>query len=346
MWLRRRVGSTLAGEMATLAVPSQSDPSLDFQTLFRGARRQIRAGEGDVRQLCLELDGPPLYARSRLVTSHGALFVLGENVAGEDLKLRHESAQAMVAVHAPLRGSAVTTMDGLGGAITGRAGELQLFVSPNSHSTVYLRANVKNEAFRVALEPSLMRALASRHRELEPLAAHVDSGTPWCGKPSSGLPLERVRTEAREIMDSEHYGSLRPLFLESRALNWLAMALAAPNPSGAKRPPAREVERMHEARALLLSRIKNPPTLAEVATAVGTNDFTLKRNFKMVFGQPVCRYLLSVRLAEARRLLEETNDTIKEIASAVGYTHAHHFSTAFRRAYGARPAQHRASARR
>ena len=147
-------------------------------------------------------------------------------------------------------------------------------------------------------------------------------------------------------MASEHYGSVRPLFLESRALSWLAMAWAAPEASAAKRPAAREVERMHDARDLLLSRLKSPPTLAEVAVAVGTNDFALKRNFKAVFGQPVYSYLLGVRLAEARRLLEETNDTIKEIAAAVGYAHAHHFSTAFRRAYGSRPAQYRASARR
>ena len=86
---------------------------------------------------------------------------------------------------------------------------------------------------------------------------------------------------------------------------------------------------MRDARDLLLSRIKNPPTLAEAAMAVGTNDFALKRNFKAVLGQPVCSYLLGVRLAEARRLFEETNDTVKEIATAVGYAHAHHSSTAF-----------------
>ena len=346
MWLRQRAGSTLAGEMATLSEPAAADRAQDFHALFRAARREVSAGAGNVRQLRLELDGPPLQARSRLLTSHGVLFVLGENVAGEDLMLRHESAQPLVAVHAPLRGSAVTTMDGLGSSITERAGELQLFASPSSHSTVRLRAQVKNEAFRVALEPALVRTLAARHAELEPLATHVDSGMPFCGKPSNGLPLERLRTEALEIMDSEHYGSLRPLFLESRALSWLAMALAAPSAAEGRRPPSCEVARMHDARELLLSRLESPPSLAEVAMAVGTNDFALKRNFKAVFGQPVYGYLLGVRLAEARRLLEETNDSVKEIAIAVGYAHAHHFSTAFRRAYGTAPGQYRATARR
>jgi len=345
MWPRERLGSTLSGEMATRSELSAAERAHDIHALFRSARRQVSARAGNVHQLWLELDGPPLEARSCLLTSQGVLFVLGQNVAEEDLVLRHEGAKPIVAVHAPLRGSAVTTMPAVG-SITGRAGELQLFASPNSHSTVRLRAHVKNEAYRVAFEPALVRALAARHAALEPLAARVDSGAPWLGKPSRGLPLVRLRAEASEVMASEHYGSVRPLFLESRALSWLAMAWAAPEASAAKRPAAREVERMHDARDLLLSRLKSPPTLAEVAVAVGTNDFALKRNFKAVFGQPVYSYLLGVRLAEARRLLEETNDTIKEIAAAVGYAHAHHFSTAFRRAYGSRPAQYRASARR
>jgi AraC-like DNA-binding protein len=346
MWPRKRAGSTLSGEMATLSEPSAAARVQDFQVLFRSARRQVRAGAGNVHQLWLELDGPPLNARSCLLTSQGVLFVLGENLAEEDLTLRHQGAQPIIGVHAPLRGSAVTTMPALGGAITGRAGELQLFVSPTSDSTVRLRAHVKNEAFRVMFEPALVCGLAARHAALEPLAARVDSGAPWRGKASNGFALERVRTEASEVMASEHYGSLRPLFLEARALSWLAMAWAAPEASAARRPAAREVERMHGARELLLSRLESPPTLAEVAIAVGTNDFALKRNFKAVFGQPVYSYLLGVRLAEARRLLEETNATVKEIASAVGYAHAHHFSTAFRRAYGSGPAQYRATARR
>ncbi|HMI89988.1 MAG TPA: AraC family transcriptional regulator [Polyangiales bacterium] len=332
--------------MATLSKPSSRDSSRDFQSLFRHARRHVSDGAGDVREIRLELEGPPLSARSWLLSWGGLLFVLGENQADEDLTLRHEAAPPLVAVHAPLRGNAATTMDALATSLSERAGALQLFVSPSSHSTVRLRARVKNQAFRIAFSPAWVRELAARHSELEPLAEHLASGAPFCGKPINAQPLQRVLDEANQIMDSAHYGTLRPLFLESRALSWLAMALAGAKQSEAKRPHARAIERMHEARELLLSRIADPPTLAEVAAAVGTNDFDLKRNFKAVFGQPVYGYLLRVRLAHARCLLEDTDDSIKEIAAAVGYAHPNHFSTAFGRAYGVSPAQHRATARR
>jgi AraC family transcriptional activator of pyochelin receptor len=151
--------------------------------------------------------------------------------------------------------------------------------------------------------------------------------------------------EANEILDSDHYGALRPMFLESRALSWLATALAGREEARSSRPPAREIDRMHHARDLLLSRLADPPTLAEVATAVGTNDVALKRNFKAVFGQPVYGYLLDVRLNQARRLLEDTSDCQRN-GGGGRLRASHHFSTAFRRSHGVSPAHYRAGARR
>jgi AraC-like DNA-binding protein len=344
--LRSRVASTLDGAMATQSELVPSRDTQDFHVLFQNARRQVIDGAANVREVRLELDGPPLRAHSRMLSSGGLFFVLGENLAGEDLMLRYESAQPLVAVHAPLRGSAAATMDGLGSAVTGRAGELQLFVSPSSSSTVRLHAYVKNQAFRVAVSPALVRALAERHSELEGIASHVVAGTPFCAEPTRALSLQRVQAEAGEIFDSEQYGAIRPMFLEARALSWFAMALAGFDQRCASRLVAREVERMHEARDLLSSRLDSPPTLAEIATAVGTNDFALKRNFKAVFGQPVYSYMLSLRLAQARRLLLDTSMSVKEIAAAVGYVHCNHFSTAYRRAYGVSPGSFRKTPRR
>src|ERR1043166_7048033 len=99
---------------------TRSEPSgagRDFHGLFRDAQRQVIHGGGSVRELRIDLEGPPLWAHSRLLSSGGLLYILGENLAGEDLTLRHEGAGPMVAVHAPLRGSAAATMDGLGGSI-------------------------------------------------------------------------------------------------------------------------------------------------------------------------------------------------------------------------------------
>jgi AraC-like DNA-binding protein len=318
----------------------------DFQSLFSHARRQVIAGPAGVREVRLALDGPPLRARSKLVTSGPLLFVHGENLAGCDLTLRYDGRDPQVVVHTSLAGSATAVLDDLGTAITRCPGEIQLFGAPTSRATVRLQAHVRNEAFRIRMEPLMLAGLAARYPQLETVAGRLDGPRPFCLPPAAPTPLPRLVDQVAEIMDSDHYGEVRPLFLESRALGWLAMALtvtmASPsvpgNPGGL---PRREVERMHQARDLLQARLATPPSLGEVAAAVGTNDFALKRNFKAVFGQPVHGYLLDRRLAHACALLRETDQAIKAIATAVGYMHPNHFSTAFHRRYGLTPAQYR-----
>jgi AraC-like DNA-binding protein len=331
--------------MTTLAEPTGPAKVGDFHALFAPARRRVTSAAGSIRELRIELDGPPLWARSRLLTCAGLMFVQGENRAAEAMLLEHLSSAPIIAVHATLRGSAIAWMDGLGSTIASRAGQVQLFASPTSHSRVQLPAHVSNEAFRIIFPPAWLSALAERHPELEAIARHVTSGRPYRGSCVTPAPLPSLMREAAEIMHSEQYGAQRGLFLEARATSWLALALALPTEDAHAPLAAREVERMHEARDLLLARLSNPPTLAELAGAIGTNDFALKRNFKRVFGQPVHSYLLSVRLAHAGRLLADTSDSLKEIAGALGYAHANHFITAFRRAYGMTPARYRSAVR-
>jgi AraC-like DNA-binding protein len=327
--------------MTTLSEQTEPDRDRHFSTLFARARQQVIEGPSGLREVRLAIDGPPLQARTHMLTTGPFAFIRGENVAVEDLVLRHEGNEPILALHTTLRGSAIAVYDDLEGSISHDIGNVQLFSSPTSRASVRLRAHVKNEAFRITIAASMIVALAERYSHVEPLAARVASGAAFCLPPVIVAPVHRVIDEVNEIMDSDHYGGVRPLLLESRALGWLAMAMATPaEPSPARLAP-REVDRMHEARVLLLSRLASPPTLAEVASAIGTNEFALKRNFKMIFGQPVYAHLLAVRLAHASQLLRETTDSIKEIAGAVGYAHASHFSTAFRRAYGISPGRYR-----
>jgi AraC-like DNA-binding protein len=95
----------------------------------------------------------------------------------------------------------------------------------------------------------------------------------------------------------------------------------------------------------LLSRLADPPTLTELARAVGTNEFQLKRDFKALFGQPVHAFVLERRLERAHALLVDTDRAIKEIADEAGFAHLSHFGAAFRKRYGIPPSRIRARRR-
>jgi len=321
------------------AAPALAD---DFQHLLARADVRVDTGPGGVRDLRLAVDGGPVEMRSRLITSGGLLFVRGRNRAARDLVLRGTHEPPFVALHVALAGHAESTIDGLGAPLPSRAGDAELFVAGTAGNTVRLRAGVANEAFRIALDPAAVAALVARH---PPLAVLTEAG--FRSQPRPLAPLGRLLDRIDEIMDSAHLGPLRPLFLEACAVQLVTSALAGAACNGAapSRLPRREIDRMLEARHHLLARLDDVPSLAELAALIGTNDFALKRNFKAVFGQPVHAFVLARRLDHARALLRDTDDSIKQIAAAVGYVHASHFSTAFRRAFGATPAGYRASVR-
>nr|WP_280524095.1 response regulator [Pandoraea pulmonicola] len=90
-------------------------------------------------------------------------------------------------------------------------------------------------------------------------------------------------------------------------------------------------------RALLLDRLETTPELAGLASAVGTNTRRLNLAFRRCVGVTVFDFLREERMKEARRLLSETSLDIQSIASAVGFTSAANFATAFRERFGMPP---------
>ena len=80
------------------------------------------------------------------------------------------------------------------------------------------------------------------------------------------------------------------------------------------------------------------PMLADRA---GINEFKLKVGFRELFQTSPYQYRLRLCLEKARLLLEETDDTVDQIASKVGFDTYNGFSTAFKRAYSIAPTEYR-----
>ena len=68
---------------------------------------------------------------------------------------------------------------------------------------------------------------------------------------------------------------------------------------------------------------------------------TLKRCFKGVYGTTIHHYLKECRINAAKRLLEESDQSVLEIANAVGYENGSKFTSAFKEATGVTPSAYR-----
>ena len=68
---------------------------------------------------------------------------------------------------------------------------------------------------------------------------------------------------------------------------------------------------------------------------------TLKRCFKGVYGTTIHHYLKECRINAAKRLLQESDQSILEIANAVGYENGSKFTSAFKESTGVTPSAYR-----
>ncbi|MEM7062474.1 MAG: AraC family transcriptional regulator [Cyanobacteria bacterium P01_B01_bin.77] len=145
----------------------------------------------------------------------------------------------------------------------------------------------------------------------------------------------------QQILDCPHGGSMQQRYLESKVLELLAAQLAIwvdkQVSTAAMWLCPEDMGRLHQARDILIRRIKAPPSLSELARLVGLNERKLKQGFRQQFGTTVFGYLREYRMNRAKELLHKPNLTIAGIATQVGYKNPEAFSHAFRRRFSVNP---------
>ena len=85
-------------------------------------------------------------------------------------------------------------------------------------------------------------------------------------------------------------------------------------------------------------------SLSEIAGALFVNSNYLARVFKRETGRTLLWYHNAVRCENAKKTLLETNLSVAEIGSAVGYISPAHFSHQFRKITGLSPSEWRMKA--
>jgi AraC-like DNA-binding protein len=84
-------------------------------------------------------------------------------------------------------------------------------------------------------------------------------------------------------------------------------------------------------------------SVEQLAAVAGLSRAAFARRFAALVGEPPLAYLTRWRMTLAARLLRDTDKTLAQIGSAVGYGSAFAFAKAFRREYAATPGEYRAA---
>ncbi len=98
-----------------------------------------------------------------------------------------------------------------------------------------------------------------------------------------------------------------------------------------------QVQRIKQAKNIIVKQMTEPPTLQELADEVGINVKKLKEGFKQVYGDTVYGFLFEYKMDVAKKLLDSGSLNVNEVGNKVGYSTASHFIAAFKKKYGTTP---------
>ncbi len=98
---------------------------------------------------------------------------------------------------------------------------------------------------------------------------------------------------------------------------------------------------MRMIQSIIEDHLRPPPTLDELASAIGVSRRHFFRVFKQTTGKTPHQYLEEQRLKRAVDLLRDTDLLATEIAIECGFSSSSHFASTFKRSFGMRPRDYR-----
>lgn len=316
------------------------DGEFDIDGHFE-TRRTHAAVTGDLHRADFDVESDFGDARSSLLGTDSLLVVWTTYRMRGGVAYEARIDRPFLELCFQLDGSAHLDMGPSDEEIVFRAGENNLMYVPATSGSFGMSRDCGGSVFEVLLSTQYVEDLADRYPHL--FDAHLESVSREEPFWLSGEHLRidpRMRSVIQRIRNGDAEEAAGSLFLESQILELLALQfqqMHRPVSGNGHDLSSTDAERIRHAGDVLLGRIDDPPTLTELARIVGTNEFTLKRGFKAMFGTSPYDYLLRHKLELARSYILDTDLTIAEIAYRVGYSDPAHLTTAFRKRFELRP---------
>jgi AraC family transcriptional regulator, transcriptional activator of the genes for pyochelin and ferripyochelin receptors len=157
-----------------------------------------------------------------------------------------------------------------------------------------------------------------------------------------GTITAKMRVILYQILQCPYQGAIKQMYLEGKVLELAALQFTqfAEDDSTYQHSlhlKLDEIDRLYQARDILINQLDHPPSILSLARQVGLNDFKLKQGFNQIFGTTVFGYLRDYRLEQARLLLAQNQLSVQQVARAIGYSHSGYFARAFKQKFGISP---------
>lgn len=154
-------------------------------------------------------------------------------------------------------------------------------------------------------------------------------------------PSRTIKSLYSQVKACPYQGICRDMFLSGKALE-LAAYIIQNNfvekkiTDFSENLTNEDMEKIYLANQILINKMQAPPSLSQLALAVGTNTKKLTLGFRRLFNNSVFGQLQIIRLEKAYKLLSEGSIDVSTVAYEIGYSPAH-FTVAFKKRFGILP---------
>jgi len=144
-----------------------------------------------------------------------------------------------------------------------------------------------------------------------------------------------------QILQAKVHDSMKSLYFKGKVYELLSLYFNKSEDPSVEQCPflvdEKNIQKIRQAKAIILERMTDPPSLEQLAVEIGLSLKKLKEGFKQLYGDTVFAYLLDHKMEEARRMLDSQKYNVNEVGLKLGYSTASHFITAFKKKYGTTP---------
>ncbi len=144
-----------------------------------------------------------------------------------------------------------------------------------------------------------------------------------------------------QIMQHNLHTSIKKLYLKGKIYELISLYFNKSGDVDLEQCPflldEDNVRKIRKAKEIIISRMTEPPSLADLAEEIGLSLKKLKEGFKQIYGDSVYSFLFDYKMDYARKMLESGQHNVNEVGLKVGYSTASHFIASFRKKYGTTP---------
>jgi len=144
-----------------------------------------------------------------------------------------------------------------------------------------------------------------------------------------------------QIMNYNLHPSIKELYIKGKVYELISLYFNKGSAADVEKCPflvdEDNVRRIRKAKEIMIARMAEPPTLAELSEEIGLSLKKLKEGFKQIYGDSVFSFLFDYKMEYARKMLETGQHNVNEVGLKVGYSTASHFIAAFKKKYGTTP---------